>query len=268
MPDMPPTIDDLVTALRISHDQLAGIAGQLDAAALSDRSYCTDWDRARVFSHLGSGAEIGLNSLRTALDEAPEPDREAIWARWNALPPEGMAAGFVEADDRYLAAVDALDPDQRDTLRVPSFLGPIPLAGVLTFRLHEHVQHNWDIRVSLDPQATLLPEAVPLLLDLPAAMAQWTARPAEAHLPVPVRLAIATTDPERHYLLTVSGDLAELTEADSGADSVATTGDVSLPAEAFLRLTSGRLDPDHTPPAIHSQGSPTLDQLRALFPGY
>jgi uncharacterized protein (TIGR03083 family) len=265
---MPPPIDDLLQALRLSHDQLAGIAGRLDSAALTGPSYCRNWNRAQVFSHLGSGAEIGLNSLRAGLGEAPEPDREGIWARWNALPPEGMAGGFVASDDRYLAAVERLDPDRRETVQVPFFLGPTPLAGVLTFRLHEHTQHNWDIRVSLDPQATLLPEAVPLLLDLPPVMARWAARPADVDLPGPARLAVRTTNPPRHYLLVVAGDQAELHDAGSGDHTGDTTGGLDLPAEAFLRLTAGRLDPDHTPPATNARGRPTLDELRALFPGY
>jgi uncharacterized protein (TIGR03083 family) len=265
---MPPVIDDLLLALRTSYDGIAGIAGRLDAAGLTAPSYCRDWNRAQVFSHLGSGAEIGLNSLRAGLGEAPEPDREEIWARWDALPPEGMAGGFVKSGGQYLAAVELLDPDRRDALLMPFFLGPTPLAAVLTFRLHEHVLHAWDIQVSLDPHATLLPAAVPLLLGLPPATTQWTARPADADLPGPVRLAIRTTSPQRRYLLTVSGEQAELlhVDADAGTDDI--TGELELPAEAFLRLAAGRLDPAHTPADIHAAGTPDLHQLRTLFPGY
>jgi uncharacterized protein (TIGR03083 family) len=274
MPTMPPAIDDLLKALRISHDQLAGIAGRLDAAALAAPSYCRDWSRAQVFSHLGSGGEIGLNSLRAALGEAAEADREEIWARWNALPPEGMARGFIEADDRYLTAVEQLDADRQEALLVPFVFGPTPLAGVLTFRLHEHTLHNWDVQVSLDPQASLLPEAVPLLLDLPTATIRWVARPAEADLPGPVRLTVTTTNPQRHYLLTVADDTAELHDTGTGTGTGpgdttdGATGKLDLPAEAFLRLAAGRLDPDHIPPGTHADGHPTLPQLRTLFPGY
>lgn len=266
---MPPSIDELLKALRGSHDQLAELARQLDEAALTAPSYCRDWDRAQVLSHLGSGAEIGLNGLRAVLTQAPEPDREEIWARWNALGPHEVALGFIEADDRYLTAIEQLDADQRDALLVPFFLGPTPLTGVLTFRLHEHAQHNWDLRVSLDPQATLPPEAVPLLLDLPPMLTRWAARPAAAELAGPVRLAITTTDPQRRYLLTIAGDQAELQADPAETDGTGgVTGTLELPAEAFLRLGSGRLDPEHTPPTTRSTGEPTLAQLRALFPGY
>ena len=38
-----------------------------------------------------------------------------------------------------------------------------------------------------------------------------------------------------------------------------------LPAEAFVRLVYGRLDPGHTPPV---EGDADLDELRAVFPGF
>ena len=41
--------------------------------------------------------------------------------------------------------------------------------------------------------------------------------------------------------------------------------DLTLPAEAFVRLVYGRLDPDHTPAF---EGDPAdLDTLRRTFPG-
>jgi hypothetical protein len=54
----------------------------------------------------------------------------------------------------------------------------------------------------------------------------------------------------------------EVAEADSSYD-----GSVDLPAEAFLRLVYGRLDPDHTPDFTESGGRGLAD-LRAVFPGF
>jgi hypothetical protein len=39
-----------------------------------------------------------------------------------------------------------------------------------------------------------------------------------------------------------------------------------LPAEAFVRLVYGRLDPDHTPASVVTDGG-LLSLLRAAFPG-
>ena len=41
---------------------------------------------------------------------------------------------------------------------------------------------------------------------------------------------------------------------------------LSLPAEAFIRLVYGRLDPDHTPASVDARGV-DLDLLRRTFPG-
>ena len=40
----------------------------------------------------------------------------------------------------------------------------------------------------------------------------------------------------------------------------------TLPAEAFVRLVYGRLDPDHTPSSVSADGV-DLDLLRSAFPG-
>jgi hypothetical protein len=97
-------IADLLSTLRASHDQLTALAGRLDPADLSRRSYARDWTVAQVYSHLGSGAEIGLAAVHAALDGSHvPPDPEPIWARWNAKTPQAMATDYVDADDHYLA---------------------------------------------------------------------------------------------------------------------------------------------------------------------
>jgi hypothetical protein len=122
---------------------------------------------AQVYSHLGSGAEIGLAAVCAALDGgvAP-PDPEPIWARWNAKAPEAMAYDYIDADDRYLATVEELDDATRERLRVPFHLSSVDLATYLTLRLTEHTLHNWDIRVAFDPAATLAASAVPPLIEV------------------------------------------------------------------------------------------------------
>ena len=41
-----------------------------------------------------------------------------------------------------------------------------------------------------------------------------------------------------------------------------------LPAESWLRLVTGRLDAAVTPAGVSVTGALTLDELRAIFPGY
>jgi hypothetical protein len=46
----------------------------------------------------------------------------------------------------------------------------------------------------------------------------------------------------------------------------AATPDLEMPTEAFVRLVSGRLDPDHSPPIPDPESA--LAELRRVFPGY
>jgi uncharacterized protein (TIGR03083 family) len=256
---------DPLPVLRVSHEQLAEVVRGLDDAALTGPSYCDDWNVAQVLSHLGSGAEIGQGLLRKARGADGLPDSQEIWARWDAMSPTEMAAGYLAANDSYLAAYEGIDEQERLSLLLPFFTGPTPVGQVLMFRLTEHALHSWDVRVLDDPQATVLPAAVPLLLELTAMTAQWAAKPAAVDLGGPARLAITLTEPDREFVFTVADGQAELAvDADAGE----ATGTLRIPAEAFVRLTTGRLDPDHTPAGVESTGSPTLDELRLIFPGF
>jgi hypothetical protein len=122
-------------------------------------------------------------------------------------------------------------------------------------RLGEHVLHTWDIEVTFDPEATLQTEAVQFLIDSLELLVRFTAKATEnAHT-----LHIRTTNPQRELALTQSADGVTL-EAVEGVDS----HDLEIPAEAFVRLAYGRLDPEHTPAGV----DPThLDELRRVFPG-
>jgi hypothetical protein len=40
-----------------------------------------------------------------------------------------------------------------------------------------------------------------------------------------------------------------------------------MPAEALLRLSYGRLDPDHTPASVIGDDD-VLEKLRLIFPGF
>jgi hypothetical protein len=75
---------------------------------------------------------------------------------------------------------------------------------------------------------------------------------------------VTTHTPDRVFLLDLTPDSSQLTATGSrgaGADG----DDLRLPAEAFLRLVYGRLDPEHTPPGVGENDH--LDVLRPVFPG-
>jgi uncharacterized protein (TIGR03083 family) len=265
---MTSTAETNIAALRAGHDRLASFVAGLSAEELTAASGASEWDISQVLSHLGSGAEIGLATLQAALAGRPSPDNDfnqGVWARWNAMSPVERAAAFGPANEAYLGAFEALDAAALADLRIKlSFLpAPIDVAGLAAMRLSEYALHAWDVRVASDPAATLAPEATPILFGWISGMFGWLAKPAALDGRQAV-LRVETVEPARQFGL-VLGDQALLTEdAPDPADGVLT-----LPAEAWLRLVAGRLSAAYTPAEVDLKaGELTLDDLRAVFPGY
>ena len=127
--------------------------------------------------------------------------------------------------------------------------------GLVDLRLGEHAVHTWDVEVALDPAATVASQATGRLIDGLGRLAGFTARPTGAERTV----TVVTTDPRRGFQVGLAADAVTFTSADPVA-----TPDVELPAEAWIRLVYGRLDPDHTPAV---EGADDLEELRQVFPG-
>jgi uncharacterized protein (TIGR03083 family) len=250
-----------LAAIRRSHDRMTALVDGLTDEQVRLRSYADEWSLAQVASHLGSQAEIFDLFLTAGLTGADAPDGDTfvpIWDRWNALPPRSQLADSVTANERFVSRLEHLEPKQQDAFRLPLFGSDLDIAGLVALRLGEHVLHTWDIAVALDPAATVAQDAVELLIDtLPE-------RAAAAGTPVPGGrpLEVVTSDPPRTFHLTLDPRVT-LTPRDAVAPDAEAA---RFPAEAFLRLVAGRLDPDHTPLGVDA--GDRLDQLRQSFPGF
>lgn len=257
--------DRTIAALRAEHNLLAAHAAALTDDHLTFTSGARDWTVAQALSHLGSGAEIGLATLRAALSDQAAPDddfNQSVWDRWNALSPREQQASAVEHDNTLVTAHEALDRDQRQTLRVPmGFLPePLPLESYAGMRLIEAGLHGWDVRVATDPVAGLPGESAQLLAGHFAGdlgfLLGFIGKADQ--LAGPAAVEIAGTP----FTFTVDDSVA-LTTA-----SVEPTATFSGPLDAVIRLITGRLAPPHTPADIAVDGSVSLDDLRRVFPGY
>jgi uncharacterized protein (TIGR03083 family) len=251
----------VLAALRHSHELLAAAAGPLDGAGLRVQSYASEWTVAQVLSHLGSGAVIGKLNLDAALAGTPAPemtDFQAVWDVWNAKTPEAQAADVLPADQALIDTYAAVPADTLAGLQLP--LGPMKLDGVTMarLRLNEHALHTWDVRVTSDPAATVDPAAVEQLVDSAGLLIGFLGKPTGTE----ARVRVTLTDPARELALTL-GDAVSLAPWEGGAADAT----LKLPAEAFLRLVYGRLDPAHTPAGVEVSGL-DLDTLRATFPGF
>jgi uncharacterized protein (TIGR03083 family) len=261
---MPSLAHRTITDLRTLHDELAALVETLTEAQLAGPSGASEWTVAQVLSHLGSGSEIALATYQAALTGTPEPGSEfnqGVWDRWNAMDPRDQATGFLEHDAKLVEAVEALTPEQRESLQIK--LGFLPSAlGVATFagmRLNEVALHSWDVRVALDPKAALSEESADVLVEQFSGELGFLL----GFLGKADALAEPAVVDVHGHGLVVSSSVSLSSAADDQA-----TADFAGPLEAFVRLIGGRLTPAHTPADVSVSGNVGLDDLRRVFPGF
>lgn len=259
-PNPIPPADVVLSALRNSRARLVEVATPLTAEQVRQQSYDTDWSIAQVLSHIGTGAIFFKLILEAGLAGLPAPGvdvMQPIWDEWNAKSPDDQARDGLRVDGELVAAFEGLTEQQRDDWELDFFGTDRDFAGLVQMRLGEHSLHTWDVVVALDPKAQLLPDAVDVLIDSLEPLVARAGKPLDYQLVV----GVETEEPPRNFVLTVDADGATLGPLDARfeADSL-----LALPAEAFIRLVYGRLDPEHTPPGAED---PILDVLRTVFTG-
>jgi uncharacterized protein (TIGR03083 family) len=263
---MPTDADQVIAVLRTGHDSLAEFVAPLGADGVTRPSGASEWTVAQVLSHLGSGAEItlaGLDAALTGQDGRGSGFNESVWDRWNAKSPQDQAADFITADETLVSRYEGIDATTRESLRIDlGFLPePVDLAFAATMRLNEFSLHAWDVLVGFDPSATVPSEAAGLLVDRTGWMFGFFGHP-EA-LEARGELAIHLSEPDRHFGVAIADSIA-IAEEPSAPGAV-----FSGPAEAWLRLTTGRLGPEYTPASVTVTGDLLdLADLRRVFPGF
>ena len=145
--------DRTIDAVHLTSERLARLVGTLTDDDLATRSGTSEWTVAQVLSHLGSGAEITLATLRAgqAGTERPGDANRDVRARWDAMTPREQADGYLRAAGELDRAYAELDPAQRDSLRVPMAFLPEPadvealpfrpgaLAGAWANKCYQHL---------------------------------------------------------------------------------------------------------------------------------
>jgi uncharacterized protein (TIGR03083 family) len=266
---MPPLTDRTIDADHATYQRLAGLVGTLTDDDLVRPSGASEWTVADVLSHLGSGAEIALDTLRAAQAGVDRPGdaNPAVWARWDAMGPREQADGYLRSAAELDRALAELDAGQRESLRVPMGFLPEPATVELFtgMRLNESALHAWDVEVAFD-QAAVVPDDVAAVLVEQytgplAFLLGFTGRAAEIG-DRPVSLTVQTTSPDRTLGLVLA-DQARLTDPPERSD-----GEVRLPLHALPRLLSGRLRAADEARDIRTEGPVSLDDLRRVFAGY
>jgi uncharacterized protein (TIGR03083 family) len=253
-----PAMDAHLQALRASAARLRTLVTPLDDRGLANPAYPSEWSIADVLSHLGSGALISRRRLEDAIAGRATPDdfAKSVWNEWNGKSQRAKVDDGLAADQALVERFASLTPDESEQLVVS--IGPLELDATkyVAMRLNEHTLHTWDVEVALDEGATLPTDAAALVVDNLELIARFTAKPTGAQRSITVR----TTEPARGFVFELTPDAATMTLIDAPANA-----DLTMPAEAFIRLIYGRLDPRHTP-AIKGDVV-ALDSLRQTYPG-
>jgi hypothetical protein len=183
------------------------------------------------------------------------------------MEPRAQADECLVVDRDLVARLEGVGDDERARLQLS--LGPMELdwETFVQMRLSEHLLHEWDVAVALDPAATLADDGTAIVVDRVGAVAGWASKAVGD----PATITVATTAPERSFTLTIGDDVSLVPTAEAtgaaGAAEPAGGPTLTMPAEALVRLVYGRLDADHTPAAV--SGDPAvLDRLRPVFPGF
>ncbi len=245
-----------IEVLAISARHLRNIVEGLEPSQLDAPAYPAEWTIADVLSHLGSGAVVLQRYLEDALagSETPSDFAPSVWAEWNNKSSPIKATDSLLADEELLQRLRSLTNEERAGFHF--VMGPLSVdfPGFVCLRLNEHTLHTWDIEVTLAPRAALDPRAAALVVDRLETVVRFTGKA----LSTDAHIAVRTTDPRRDFSITLGPDAVSLTPNTQGGEP-----DLELPAEAFVRLVYGRLDPEHTP----VDADIDLDTLRQVFPG-
>jgi len=248
-----------IEALQASYNRLCDLVVGADQETLEGPSGCATWSLAQLLSHLGSGAEIFAATLDMFAASGTTPDisvNEEIWARWNALNSVTQARRWHEVDG---ALIERLRGGRQELDRFTTTLFgfyPADGAGFVRLRLGEHALHLFDVEVITNPDAIILDSAASLLVAHFANFASFLGHPESIAPTTPLSLVIELATMQRSYHLHVSDTVTV-------APSPASKGDLTMSAEGFIRLITGR-----THHGRRVGNTANFLTLTKLFPGF
>jgi hypothetical protein len=168
--------------------------------------------------------------------------------------------GWYQADRHHRRVLESLDAGQRESVRVPYFAGSLSIPVYAGYRLSEQSVHAWDIEIALNPAPAIPAPEVELLWQRLDRVATRFRDGRTLSRLRPSQVAVELTDVSRTVCLELGAELHLYP-----CEPAQPTATVSGSAEAVLRLVYGRNRPED---AVTVTGTATLDDLRALFPGF
>jgi uncharacterized protein (TIGR03083 family) len=266
-----PDFATVIGAIRREYEVLDRWLAALDDDAWQGPTACTEWPVYKVVSHLGSGAELTLQTIQEQVGGGPSADQEArqrVWSHFDSLSaPHPLHEEFRDRNEKYFAYLDALPADKREQ-RVKFFAGELPVAGFSLFRLGEVTLHSWDLRVGLDPTARLLATSVHAFLPQTLATMNRRASKDAKQALEGTAWSIALWGPAaRQFALVVRDGNVEAVDDAPGTPAAS----LRLSTESFCRLCMGRLPLEQAVrdgEADVGGDRATALRLNELFPGF
>lgn len=251
--------------LRESHERLERLLNDKGGQGFSARSACSQWSVGQVVAHLGSGAEIASEALRSGVAGSIDPlaarTMRGLWAAYDALGDNAAADRAMAANEDLIEAFEALTTTQLADVRIPFFVGPVTVANFAAFRLSEHAVHTWDVEAAGGAAELDVASSAIILESVVKPLIGRLARPVDT---APKQVDVRLTDVGRMLRLTL-GDPVALLDDPSIAPA---DGLLMISTPGFVRLVYGRLNQRRTPEASAVTGSVSIDELRATFPGF
>ena len=186
------TIQDRVKQVRLESEGLIQYLESLPQEAWEQQSACAGWTIADVAAHLAGGAKFYTSIILRGLEG-------------HTTPPDGFSFPF-GAPPKVMSLVnakvavsfrndlgDGLLPEFRSTnekmnqtlvgindWETPCYhsIGVVPARTILSLRMFELALHSWDIRSSLQTDARLTHESLPMSMDILTQVSEHFVQPA------------------------------------------------------------------------------------------
>lgn len=247
--------EERVRLVMAESERLKHYLHSLPLEAWRKPSACDQWEVRDVVAHLVLGAEIYAESLSRGLrgDASVPAGRPPVGSFTAASFSEPMAQTTIarreSLGDQLLSTFNATN-DQLNLLHAG--LGPedwekpcyhvaaalvAPVRMFVDLRMLELAVHGWDIRSSLEPEAHLSDESLPILMGLIPQLIGWSFW-SGSRLPAPIRYRFHLTGPgASNSDIVVEGDTVRMEPAGADTAHVTCRGDT----ETFVLIMLGRL---------------------------
>ena len=247
--------EERLEILRAETEGLEEYLRDLPQEAWDRPSACDEWSVADVVAHLTSLSKNYPPRIIRALqgDASPDMPEHRRLGSGQIDPAQGrdqvivlrqelgdqLLSEFIKDNQATDQALAKVGPQDWDKL-VYRTVGTEPLRNIVDMLITERTVHGWDIRSRFDPQASLSPECVPIIVERIAQRSRWWSFK-EGLAPLPLRYRFEVTSPTHYSVDVVVTEENQFMEVASSRDAQVT---FKCDGETFVFLMYGRMNPE------------------------